>query len=137
MKKVERNLGRVEKIFFPDLNIDLNAKIDTGAYRTVIHVDGIEELDGKLTFWIGERSNKFIFDDFNIIDVKNSFGKNQKRYSIKLKMTLGEVTYVVSVSLTNRKNMKFPCLIGRRFLYKYGFIVDVRKKNLHDRNKKA
>ena len=51
-------------------------------------------------------------------------------------MKLGKKVHKVYVSLTNRKNMKFPCLIGRRFLYKYNYLVDVREKNLHDRTKK-
>ena len=100
------------------------------------YFDGMEELDGKLSFWIGEESNNFVYDDFKIINVRSSFGKKQKRYSVKLKMKLGNELYEVFVSLSDRKKMKFPCLVGRRFLYKHGFLVDVRKKNLHDRNKK-
>jgi hypothetical protein len=133
---MDKKVGRFEKIFFPELNIKVDSKIDTGAYSVSLHVEDINEVDGKLYFWVGDESNKFIYDDFNIISVKSSFGKNQKRYSIKLKMHLGKLTYDVFVSLSDRKKMKFPCLIGRKFLHKHGFLVDVRKKNLHDRNKK-
>jgi hypothetical protein len=133
---MDKKVGRFEKVFFPDLNLKVDGKIDTGAYSVSLHVDGMEELDGKLSFWIGEESNNFVYDDFKIINVRSSFGKKQKRYSVKLKMELGNELYEVFVSLSDRKKMKFPCLVGRRFLYKHGFLVDVRKKNLHDRNKK-
>ncbi len=133
---MDKNIGRSEKVNFTDLNIDVSAKIDTGAYSIALHVDNIREEDGKLLFNIGDSDN-FIFDEFEMVGVKSSFGKTQKRYTIKLKMKLGKKTYKVLVSLTDRKNMKFPCLIGRRFLYKHGFLVDVRKKNLHDRDKKV
>jgi hypothetical protein len=134
---MDKKVGRFEKIFFPDLNLKIDCKIDTGAYSVSLHVEDIEEVDGKLQFWVGEKSNKFIYDEFEIISVKSSFGKKQKRYVIKLKMELGKLEYKVSVSLTDRKKMKFPCLVGRKFLYKHGFLVDVGKKNLHDRNKKV
>jgi hypothetical protein len=39
--------------------------------------------------------------------------------------------------LTDRKKMKYPVLIGRRFLYKFNYLVDVTKKNVNDRNKKV
>ena len=133
---MDKKVGRFEKIFFPELNLKVDCKIDTGAYSVSLHVEDIEEIDGKLHFWVGERSNKFVYDDFEIISVKSSFGKKQKRYSVKLKMEMGNFLYTVVVSLTDRKKMKFPCLVGRKFLYKHGFLVDVRKKNLHDRNKK-
>jgi hypothetical protein len=133
---MDKKVGRFEKIYFPELNLKVDSKIDTGAYSVSLHVEDITEIDGKLHFWVGEKSNKFIYDDFNIINVKSSFGKKQKRYSINLKMVMGDFYFNALVSLTDRKKMKFPCLIGRRFLYKHGFLVDVRKKNLHDRNKK-
>ncbi|HRL09617.1 MAG TPA: RimK/LysX family protein, partial [Aliarcobacter sp.] len=37
--------------------------------------------------------------------------------------------YQTVVSLTNRSDMKYPMLIGRKFL-KDRFLVDVSKKNL-------
>jgi hypothetical protein len=129
-------VGRIEKIEFSDLNICLEAKVDTGAWRTSIHVDGVELIDNKLKFWIGDKSNYFIFKDFRVIKVKSSFGKIQKRFSIKTNIVLGGRSYKILVSLSNRKNMKFSCLLGRRFLSKNKFLVDVNKKYLNDTNQK-
>lgn len=131
-------IGRVEKIGFPDLNIlSLDAKVDTGAYGTALHVDGIRNRSGKLSFWIDNPSNRLYFDRYRVINVRNSFGKKQKRYSIMTRVVVGDSTYKIFISLTNRKDMKYPVLIGRRFLYKFNYIVDVRKKHINDRAKKV
>ena len=118
---MDKNIGRIEIISFPDLNIEsIIVKIDTGAYGIAFHASGIKVVDEKLNFWIGKRSNSFVFDKFRTISVKNSFGKIQVRYSIFTKIVIGG-------------KMKYPVLIGRRFLKKFNYIVDVRKKNINDR----
>lgn len=133
-----KKIGRVEKVSFPDLNItSIDAKVDTGAYGTALHVEGIRSRNGKLSFWIDEPTNRIYFEDYKTITVKSSFGKKQKRYSIMTRVIVGESTYKVYISLTNRKDMKYPVLIGRRFLHKFNYIVDVRKKNINDRLKKV
>jgi hypothetical protein len=132
------SIGRIEKVSFPDLDIEsIDAKVDTGAYGTALHVNGISVRNGKLSFWIDKSSNRLEFDKYKVITVRNSFGKTQKRYSILTRLTIGKATYKVYISLTNREDMKYPVLIGRRFLYKFNYIVDVRKKHVNDRIKKG
>lgn len=133
MKKI---IGRIEKIYFKDLNLKFTSKIDTGAWRSVLHVDGLELKDNKLFFWIGEKNNLFVIEQFEMVDIKNSFGQIQKRYLINLRIKIGKKRYKLDVSLTDRSNMRYPCLLGRSFLRKYGFVVDVTKKNINDRLKK-
>ncbi len=131
-----KKIGRFEKVSLPELGVKmLNAKVDTGAFNIALHVEGYELKDDKLFFWFSD-GEKICFDKFKEVTVKSSFGRIQKRFLIKTKMTLGRKSHKVFVSLTNRKGMKFPCLIGRRFLYKYNYLVDVREKNLHDKSKK-
>jgi hypothetical protein len=130
-----KKIGRSEKISFPDLGVQsLSCKIDTGAFGTSLHVDGLFVKDDKLIFWIGNKKNRHIFTKFKVIKVKSSFGRVQERYTIRTRMVLGNRTYKIFVSLTDRKNMRFPCLVGRRFLHKFGYIVDVRKKNIYDKS---
>ena len=131
---IKKIIGRSEKIYFPEIDLKLNAKIDTGAWRTSIHVDGFEIKDDKLHFWIGDKTNLFIFEDYKETIVKNSFGQTQKRYIISLKMKMGKKKYTLLASLTDRSGMKYSCLIGRRFLKRYGFLVDVTKKNINDKS---
>lgn len=128
-------LGRAEKILLPELGISIPAKIDTGAFSNSIHVDNIELKDNILTFQIANKT--FTFTKYKMLEVKNSFGQKQKRFLIFTKIKIGESTYKVYLSLTNRKTMKYPMLLGRRFLYKFGYVVDVTKKNIYDRDKKV
>ena len=133
---MKKTIGRCEKISLVDLGLDSKAKIDTGAYSTVIHVDGIKIVEDRLQFWIGDKSNKFVFNKYKKITVRSSFGKKQKRYTVLTRIKVGDKVYKIYVSLTNRDKMKYPILIGRRFLHKFGYVVDVTKKNIYDRDKK-
>lgn len=131
---MEKKVGRSEIISFPELKIgSIKAKIDTGAYGVALHVDSIRIENGKLYFTID--SDEFSYDKFKMINVKNSFGKVQERFSILTKMVIGDSIYKFYVSLTDRKKMRYPVLIGRRFLYKFNYLVDVTKKNVNDTNK--
>lgn len=124
-------VGRTEKVSFPELEIEAtSAKVDTGAYGNALHVDEICVDGEKLTFMIGKTKHEY--KKYKTVVVRNSFGKKQKRYSIITKMVIGERSYKVHVSLTNRKKMKYPVLIGRRFLGKFKYMVNVRKKNVND-----
>ena len=133
---MKKKIGSIENISFPNLKIiKIKAKVDTGAYGVALHVDDIKHQDGKLYFKID--CEEFIYDKFKIVNVKSSFGKVQKRFSIFTKIVIGDSIYKFYVSLADRKKMKYPVLIGRRFLYKFNYLVDVTKKNINDTNKKV
>lgn len=133
---MEKKVGRIENISFPELKIEeIKAKVDTGAYGVALHVDSIKLEDGKLYFTIN--TNEFSYDKFKTVSVKSSFGRVQKRFSILTKLVIGDSIYKFYVSLTDRKKMRYPVLIGRRFLYKFNYLVDVTKKNINDTNKKV
>jgi len=124
-------VGRTEIVSFPELGIESeSAKIDTGAYGNAMHVDEVFIKKERLFFRIGGIER--VFEKYKTIVVRNSFGKKQKRYSIVTKMQMGGRSYKLHVSLTSRKKMKHPVLIGRRFLSKFKYMVNVRKKNIND-----
>lgn len=128
-------LGRTEKVYFTNLNEGVVlAKIDTGAFSAALHVDSVKVEDSGLKVLIGK--NTYIFHKWTELEVKSSNGKVQKRFGIKLKLQIGRKKYRIFVSLTNRKDMKFRLLIGRRFLHLNNFLVDVKRKNIHGRPKK-
>jgi hypothetical protein len=130
-----KKIGRIEKIFFKKLNEGvITAKIDTGAFSAALHVDSVKLIDSGLQVKI--KNNTYIFHNWSETEVKSSNSKIQKRYGVKLKMILGGKKYRIFVTLTNRKNMKFSLLIGRRFLQSNNFLVDVNKKNIHGKFKK-
>jgi hypothetical protein len=126
-----KQVGRTEKVSFPEIGAGpYVAKIDTGAYGNAIHVDEVFVEDGRLHFFI--EGTERIFEEYDTVVVKSSIGKKQKRYSVYMTMKMGHRTYKVLVSLASRRGMKYPVLIGRRFLRKFGYMVDVSKKNIND-----
>tara|TARA_B100001063_G_scaffold235522_1_gene254191 strand:+ start:42170 stop:42607 length:438 start_codon:yes stop_codon:yes gene_type:complete len=136
-KKAKLVIGRSETVDFPDLGLsEIDAKIDTGAYSTAIHAHKIwiEEIDEKvyLNFELldpqKEKYRKLTIRTANFYqkNVRSSNGRIEKRYMIKTKMTLGGRRRTTDLSLTNRGKMKYPVLVGRKFLKK-GYLVDVSK----------
>lgn len=138
--KALKTIGIVDKIDLPEVGLeDLPCKIDTGADTSAIHCERIriKEINGveHLVFILLDRTHPLYngqeikTDKFRERKVKSSFGDYEFRYQVQLRMVLFGTKYRVAFNLTNRKKMKYPVLIGRRFLSKK-FIVDVSKRNL-------
>ncbi len=126
----KRIIGRFDKADFPVLDLEgISVKIDTGAYTSSIHFDEIIEKDDVLycKFLDEEHAlyngKEFIFKDYDIIYVRSSNGMIQKRYQIESKIKLFNKIYKISLSLSSRQEMRFPVLLGRKFLSNK-FIVD-------------
>lgn len=140
-------IGRFDKADFPALQLnDIAVKIDTGAYTSSIHCNNIIEKDDVLecTFLDEEHpmynEKKITFTDYDIIFVRSSNGIIQKRYQVLSKIKIFNKVYKISLSLSSRQEMRFPVLIGRKFLTKK-FIVDTeltdvsyKKKNNENNN---
>lgn len=138
-------IGRKDRADFPDLKlINLDIKIDTGAYSSAIHCHHIEEKQVKgrkiLSFQLLDPSHpkynnkKFQTTEYHQKQVKNSFGQSEKRFVIDTSIVLFGETYNISLSLSERSEMRYPVLIGRKFLMgKY--LVDVSKSNISYRKK--
>lgn len=123
-------IGRFDKADFPLLNLeDIAIKIDTGAYTSSIHCDNIVEKDDALhcTFLDEEHplynGKEFIFKNYDIVFVRSSNGIIQKRFQVQSTIKIFNKVFKISLSLSARQEMRFPVLIGRKFLTKK-FIVD-------------
>lgn len=137
----KRVIGRFDKADFPALKLyDIAIKIDTGAYTSSIHCENIEEREDKLycTFLDEEHplynGREIIFDDFDIVFVRSSNGIIQKRYQVQSNIKLFDKIFKISLSLSSRQEMRFPVLIGRKFLTKK-FIVDTELTNVSNNYK--
>ncbi|SDR81714.1 Uncharacterized conserved protein [Gillisia sp. Hel1_33_143] len=126
----KRVIGRFDKADFPLLDLEeIAIKIDTGAYTSSIHCYDIVEEDGVLhcTFLDEEHplynGKVFTFNDYDIVFVKSSNGIQQKRYQVQSTIKIFKKVFKISLSLSARQEMKYPVLIGRKFLSKK-FIVD-------------
>ena len=138
-------IGRSDRIDLPKLQLfEVDAKIDTGAYTSAIHFSHAEVItrNGKtvLHFNLLDPShpnfnNKdFYIEEFEQRMIKNSFGISELRYVITTEILLFGKTWITEFSLSNRGNLKFPILIGRKLLKK-GFLVDVTRTNLSFKKK--
>ncbi len=132
-------IGRTDVAGFPDLDIDeIDVKVDTGAYTSAIHATEIEEITVKnetlIQFKILDISHPehngkvFRYRNFEKRTITNSFGQSEERYVIDTSIKLFGTCYPISLSLSERSDLKFPVLLGRKFLNKR-FIVDTALKN--------
>ena len=134
-------VGRRELISILDLNlVDLDAKVDTGADSNALHCDNIV-IEGDMVHFClldevheSYHGKRMSMPLYKVKKVKSSNGEIQLRPSIKVSVEFFGRKYKSVISLTNRADMKFPMLIGRRFL-KDRFIVDVSKENLSKKGK--
>lgn len=137
MKKI---IGRTDKADFPELSLsNVNLKVDTGAFTSTIHSHEIEEVniegEKRIRFKILDPSHpkyndkRFEVKRYRKRKVKSSFGTTEQRYVIQTVIKIFGEEYPLELSLSERSEMKFPILLGRRFLNKK-FIIDPSKSNL-------
>ena len=134
MATIQKTVGSFESVIFPEFPAIGNvwAKIDTGAYTGALHCTLIHEeqaADGPVLHFspFDHPETKISTADFAVKHVKSSNGLTSDRYFINTEITIEGHTYPISLSLADRSEMKWPVLIGRRFLKKNGFVGDVRK----------
>ncbi len=129
-------VGAVEWATLEPGDIRMPARIDTGAATSSVYAEDIElvEKDGKR--WV----------HFSLIDpatkekvkieqrlhrkvvIKQSDGEDERRYVVRMWITIGESRSLVDVTLTDRDNLEYPLSIGRNLLVDT-LIVDVSRQN--------
>ncbi|WP_027723237.1 ATP-dependent zinc protease family protein [Maridesulfovibrio zosterae] len=130
-------IGWREWAFFPELNIPaIKFKTDTGARTSCLH-----SFEHKLFKRNGEQWIKFgihpapkrtdiaIFCEAPVIDIRsitNSGGTSEERPVICTPINLGNMTWNIELTLTDRDSMKFRMLLGRKAM-ENRLIVDPSK----------
>lgn len=144
-KSTKHTIGWKDKIDFIDFGFsNLPVKIDTGANTSAFHCSSIERITIEKKEYI-----KFIpldanYEGFNgkeltlpfhkFRTIKNSFGQEEDRFVVLTNVKAFGETYPIEISLTDRSNLEFPVLLGRRFL-RGRCVVDVSKSNLSFKKK--
>lgn len=126
--------GSFEPVAIPALGIENTiAKIDTGAYSGALHCSFIEvtkrTTDGKrvLRFIPSDNSAHLTeIDNYTSTYVRSSTGHRVKRYLFITDIIIRGKTYPIKIGLSNRSDMIYEVLIGRRFLRDNGILVDAR-----------
>lgn len=131
--KEKHIIGRREFVSLPALDLEnIEAKIDTGAYTSSIHCENITVNGDRVTCifldtthpnYTGEEHS---FDIIKKVVVKSSNGQEENRVMIHSEIIILGLLYKIKLTLTDRSSMKYPLLIGRKFL-KDKFLVDVNQ----------
>ncbi len=133
-------IGRREIANLPEFGLDhVDVKVDSGAYTSSIHVSHCKEVEtanGKQleVIFLDEKHASFdnvkhYFSTFRIKKVKSSTGQEQMRYFIKCTIEILGRKIKTEFSLTERKGMKYPILLGRKLLNNR-FLIDTSLVNV-------
>ncbi|GAB1596588.1 ATP-dependent zinc protease family protein [Lysobacter claricitrinus] len=133
-------VGWRERVALPDLGLaTVRAKIDTGARTSALHVDTQWRFERDGAPWVGFRMSPGarhtveleapVHDEREVVD---SGGRRTARVFLRMRMSLGGVEREIEVNLADRREMRFPMLIGRTALSGI-FTVDPSRSFLHGR----
>lgn len=117
-------VGWREWASLPSLSIEkIKVKIDTGAKTSAIHAYNIKEVieDGELYIRYKlhpiQKNNKMIVSCISkVVEkkfVKSSNGIKEMRYVINTPIRIGQKTWDIDITLTNRDLMTYRMLLGR------------------------
>lgn len=129
-------LGEQEWVYIKGLNINVKARIDTGATTSSVSANNIErfERDGKdwvkFTLAHNEKNSKeYSLPVERWVKIKQSsnVGKLQERAVIVAWIQVGDVKVHTEFTLTDRTHLNFGMLMGRSFFRDIA-VVDVSKK---------
>lgn len=131
---IYKTVGATELLDFPLFGLlDVKAKIDTGADTGALHCTQIRQIkqDGRSVLHFSPFDHpdmEFSTENFIVKNVRSSNGMSQERYFIRTQVVILGKTYDIELSLADRSEMTWPVLIGRKFLARNRFLVDVRKQ---------
>ena len=131
-----KTIGHQIVVDLPLLGIQsVPAKVDTGAFTGALHVTNVRELHNKkgetcLRFSpLGSKNHTIQVNTYHKRKVKSSNGQVSARYTIDTSVEILGETYPITITLTNRKHMKYPMLIGRNLLRIHGFLIDLNHQS--------
>ncbi len=118
-------LGWEEWISLPDLGLPaIKAKIDTGARTSALHATAIEPFgpanNPQVRFLIQPDPSNPVLEltcSARVVDrrdVTSSNGETELRYVVETMARVGDKSWPIQISLTNRENMNYRMLLGRR-----------------------
>ena len=133
-------LGCEEWCSFPELGIPaIKARVDSGAKTSALHAINIAPFIKDDVNWVKFDINPIqnnlktvIHCEALLIDkriVKSSSGFREQRYVIQSKITIGNETWAIEMTLTNRDSMGFRMLLGREAM-SGRVLVDPQQKYL-------
>jgi len=124
-------IGWREWVSLPELNVPaIRAKVDTGTRTSVIHAEKIEvshvaggkthiRFNVHLEGFKAGRKSITVTCESHAVDrrtVTDSQGHAEKRWVVRTLVKLGKHQWPIEVALSNRRDMQFRMLLGRKAL---------------------
>lgn len=117
-------VGSIEFCDLPKIGItDLQVKVDTGAKTSSLHVDNMQKINKAGKPWVifDIHPDAYNVDKVtrceaalhDIRSIKSSNGIAEQRYVIKTLIELGDQSWPIEITLTNRSDMNYLMLLGR------------------------
>ncbi len=131
-------IGETALIREVNTGLEFEARVDTGAATSSIHVDPddvvivdestkpTENIDKKIRVRLDNGAGKLAWIETKIEDYTEVRSANgaEHRYQVRLPLQFGDVQKIAIVNLNDRSTMKYRLLLGRDFL-RDDFLVDV------------
>jgi hypothetical protein len=133
MKKYDM-VGWREWVCLPELGIEkIKAKVDTGARTSALHAFSLKPFKengrDRIRFDIHplqHNTDKIVTCTADIIDlrwVSDSGGHREERYVVNTPLIIGDISWPIEITLTERDTMLFRMLLGRSAIRKR-FVVN-------------
>ena len=117
-------LGALEKCDLTDIGItNLVMRVDTGATTSSLHVENVEEFTKNGDSWISFDIHPDVYDVVKITrhsskikamrKVKSSTATLERRYVIQTTLSIGNHSWPIKMTLTDRSEMTYMMLLGR------------------------
>ena len=135
MQKQQLTLGAFEYVGLPAFGEkQVLAKLDTGAFSGAVHCTDIKVVrrgpkkERVLTFNpFGNQENRLETKRFQQRKVRSATGHEQKRFIIDTEIDLAGEHYSITIGLSDRSDMTYEILLGRRFLRDNNVLIDPRR----------
>lgn len=138
-------LGFVEWIVLKDPELRMKARLDTGALTSSLHAVNVEPFEKDGEEWI---RFQVPLDDHHDLDdveaaqsadsvaltferpvkrtvgIKRKSAESQERYVVDMEFCIAGNMHETEFSLTDRKNFRYPALLGRRYMREDNVAVD-------------
>jgi hypothetical protein len=128
-KKPKMIIGALENCNLPEFGIaDLQIRVDTGAKTSSLHVDKIKKFKKKGKTWVSFLLHPDIYHLEETVEckaqlkdirtIKSSNGESEQRYVIETDIELGDRSWPIEITLTDRRDMSYLMLFGRQGMRK-------------------
>ena len=124
MNSGKQLVGALELCDLPHLTLNaLEARVDTGATTSSLHVDNIVEFKKNAQIWVRFDIHPDIHDVNQVLQrqakvksvrkVKSSNASYQRRHVIETDILIAGMQWCIELTLTDRSEMKYLMLLGR------------------------